>query len=468
MEDPARAGCCTTAEMNPPKALPACKPPKALAALLDKLEQTAAQTLATYSPTHLKSSPPMRVKQALSPISQAGRRQQQQLRLPGHVQQDVKALIMAFIKQQHEKTGSQHENWKPYRTSKSPILLQDVPAVDASELQQALQGGALPPVKPSRRSPLAKALRAKQRREMPSLEDLELKQRRDGEMASYAWSYLVLPGPTWVVDQAPSFEYVLRKYYRTASSDVIEAMLQSGEPLMEEAISKAWKSEMREHRSEAIRHSSLETLTVMAGSASPSSARWSRCTEGSDARLGLRVRRTDAWTPPSRTSSHPSFAPPTGMVMASSILTNSSIWSRAKPSCGATLRRLSSWAAHDGSCSATSGRGSSSGRPSRLRRTQSSRPRAAAAAPPSSTFDPCMRASRPVHESALICVLCMNHDVQARCYVPAPSARVKRVIFRRAERVRPLPTASDDLHRLTREPLVVPSVRGLCVCEEWS
>ncbi len=149
MEDPARAGCCTTAEMNPPKALPACKPPKALAALLDKLEQTAAQTLATYSPTHLKSSPPMRVKQALSPISQAGRRQQQQLRLPGHVQQDVKALIMAFIKQQHEKTGSQHENWKPYRTSKSPILLQDVPAVDASELQQALQGGALPPVKPS-------------------------------------------------------------------------------------------------------------------------------------------------------------------------------------------------------------------------------------------------------------------------------------------------------------------------------
>lgn len=253
MEDPARAGCCTTAEMNPPKALPACKPPKALAALLDKLEQTAAQTLATYSPTHLKSSPPMRVKQALSPISQAGRRQQQQLRLPGHVQQDVKALIMAFIKQQHEKTGSQHENWKPYRTSKSPILLQDVPAVDASELQQALQGGALPPVKPSRRSPLAKALRAKQRSEVPSLEDLELKQRRDGEMASYAWSYLVLPGPTWVVDQAPSFEYVLRKYYRTASSDVIEAMLQSGEPLMEEAISKAWKSEMREHRSEAIR-----------------------------------------------------------------------------------------------------------------------------------------------------------------------------------------------------------------------
>ncbi|KOO33376.1 putative transmembrane protein 216 [Chrysochromulina tobinii] len=205
----------------------------------------------------------MRVKQALSPISQAGRRQQQQLRLPGHVQQDVKALIMAFIKQQHEKTGSQHENWKPYRTSKSPILLQDVPAVDASELQQALQGGALPPVKPSRRSPLAKALRAKQRREMPSLEDLELKQRRDGEMASYAWSYLALPGPTWVVDQAPSFEYVLRKYYRTASSDVIEAMLQSGEPLMEEAISKAWKSEMREHRSEAIRHSSLETLTVL-------------------------------------------------------------------------------------------------------------------------------------------------------------------------------------------------------------
>ena len=261
MEDPARAGCCTTAEMIPPKALPACKPPKALAALLDKLEQTAAQTLATYSPTHLKSSPPMRMKQTLSPISQAGRRQQQQLRLPRHVQQDVQALTMAFIRQQHEKTGSQFENWKPYRISKSPpkspILLQDVPAVDASELQQALQGGALPPVKPpvkpSRRSPLAKALRAKQRSEVPSLEDLELKQRRDGEMASYAWSYLVLPGPTWVVDQAPSFEYVLRKYYRTASSEVIEAMLQSGEPLMEEAISKAWKSEMREHRSEAIR-----------------------------------------------------------------------------------------------------------------------------------------------------------------------------------------------------------------------